>query len=532
MNQQEFIQKVFSMCQHQIQTKNPYTGELIMVPCGTCPACRFNKSILSQNKVHAQSLVSRYVYFITLTYAQRYIPYYEYEIEALDADLLAITAHCRNRNPMYRTYTYRGAKHKLRVRGLASPKVKTFSFSVNRDYWTSYVQKADLSHNGKYPGFLGRIPYLLHDDVSLYMKRVRKYISKLGINETVHTYIVGEYGPVSFRPHFHLLLFFDSDELAQNIVRITRSCWRFGRVDCSASRGNAEDYASSYLNSFSSVPLHIQEIRAIRPFARFSNKFGYAFFEPSIKKAQSGNFDELLNGKSLPYNGFNTTVFPWRAIIDTCFYRPALRRHSDIHELTEILRYARNFKQRPALQKATLFQSPGIMYAYLQFLGPSAAARFVESDYPLHRILSFLKLDYTKIIQGEPSEVRSFHSRLYTFLRQSELFLNGIGYTLLSTRVEYLLIKKSLENSINFYNERERKSIQDLFHDSETFESDWSDIFWDRRQEKVRRFVDSDYGNLCRDKLHSEIRKRIKHREINDAVGIFTKQSYRDHGEI
>lgn len=172
------------------------------------------------------------------------------------------------------------------------------------------------------------------------------------------------------------------------------------------------------------------------------------------------------------------------------------------------------------------------MYAYLRDLGPSAATKFIESDYPLHRILSFLKLDYTKIMQGEPSEVRSFHSRLYTFLRQSELFLNGIGYTLLSTRVEYSLIKKSLENSIKFYNERERKSLQDLFHDSEAFESDWSDIFWDRRQEKIRRFIDSDYGNLCRDKLHSEIRKRIKHREINDAVGIFTKQSYRDHGEI
>lgn len=61
-----------------------------MVPCGTCPACRFNKSILSQNKVHAQSLASRYVYFVTLTYAQRYIPYYEYEIEALDADFLRL----------------------------------------------------------------------------------------------------------------------------------------------------------------------------------------------------------------------------------------------------------------------------------------------------------------------------------------------------------------------------------------------------------------------------------------------------------
>lgn len=98
------------------------------------------------------------------------------------------------------------------------------------------VQKSDLSYNGKYPGLSGRIPYLLHDDVALYMKRVRKYISKLGINESIHTYIVGEYGPNSFRPHFHLLLFFDSDKLAQNIVRIANSYWRFGRVDCSASR--------------------------------------------------------------------------------------------------------------------------------------------------------------------------------------------------------------------------------------------------------------------------------------------------------
>lgn len=90
------------------------------------------------------------------------------------------------------------------------------------------------------------------------------------------------------------------------------------------------------------------------------------------------------------------------------------------------------------------------MYAYLQDLGPSAAAKFIESDYPLHRILSFLKLDYTKIIQGEPSEVRSFYSRLYTFLRQSELFLNGIGYTLLSTRVDCLLIKNHLKTRLNF----------------------------------------------------------------------------------
>ena len=65
------------------------------------------------------------------------------------------------------------------------------------------------------------IPFLNYVDVQNYIKRLRKYLfKKLGSYETLHFYAVGEYGPVHFRPHFHLLLFSNSDEVA----KVLREC--------------------------------------------------------------------------------------------------------------------------------------------------------------------------------------------------------------------------------------------------------------------------------------------------------------------
>ena len=41
--------------------------------------------------------------------------------------------------------------------------------------------------------------------------------------------------------------------------------------------------------------------------------------------------------------------------------------------------------------------------------------------------------------------------------------------------------------SIDFYNERERQSLHNLFQDAQAFESDWSDIFWNRKEERIRQ---------------------------------------------
>ena len=80
--------------------------------------------------------------------------------------------------------------------------------------------------------------------------------------------------------------------------------------------------------------------------------------------------------------------------------------------------------------------------------------------------------------------------------------------------------------SIDFYNERERQSLHNLFQDAQAFESDWSDIFWNRKEERIRQFAMSDLGSLCRDRLAVECHKRVKHREINDLNDIFTRPSF------
>lgn len=50
----------------------------------------------------------------------------------------------------------------------------------------------------------GSIPYLRKTDLQLFLKRFRYYVTKRLPKEKVRYYAVGEYGPVHFRPHYHL----------------------------------------------------------------------------------------------------------------------------------------------------------------------------------------------------------------------------------------------------------------------------------------------------------------------------------------
>ena len=38
--------------------------------------------------------------------------------------------------------------------------------------------------------------------------------------------------PVHFRPHYHVILWFDDDELYKVIRQILYKSWKFGRIDC------------------------------------------------------------------------------------------------------------------------------------------------------------------------------------------------------------------------------------------------------------------------------------------------------------
>ena len=106
------------------------------------------------------------------------------------------------------------------------------SFIAKTKSATPYGKDGELS--ARYGDSL--IPYLNYVDVQNYIKRLRKHLDKY-TNEKISFYAVGEYGPVHFRPHFHLLLFFNSQEIADVIRECHNKSWKLGRSDIQRSNG-------------------------------------------------------------------------------------------------------------------------------------------------------------------------------------------------------------------------------------------------------------------------------------------------------
>ena len=61
-----------------------------------------------------------------------------------------------------------------------------------------------------------RIPYVCNRDLDLFLKRLRSYYP----DEKIRYYALSEYGPTSFRPHWHLLLFSNSERFSQTICKM------------------------------------------------------------------------------------------------------------------------------------------------------------------------------------------------------------------------------------------------------------------------------------------------------------------------
>ena len=99
--------------------------------------------------------------------------------------------------------------------------------------------------------------------MQLFIKRLRKHLSKY-TNERIRYYACGEYGPQHFRPHFHLLVWFDRTETFKAFNRCLYSAWRFGRISSEVSRGSCSKYVAQYLNSNAVFPRYLVAINQNR----------------------------------------------------------------------------------------------------------------------------------------------------------------------------------------------------------------------------------------------------------------------------
>lgn len=311
----ELQNKLVTRCQNPRTVVNKYTHEPVVVSCGSCPSCVLRRSGIQTNLLTTYSAQFRYVYFVTLTYAPCFLPTLEVSIIEACTDDIADVPCVPNiddldaGDPNTYLFGFRSVPRTASVRLKSSTVERTFKDPEIR---FSYPMKSrellyilsKVKHNVP-----NRIPYVCNRDLDLFLKRLRSYYP----DEKLRYYAVSEYGPTSFRPHWHLLLFSNSERFSQTVLENVSKAWSYGRCDASLSRGFAAPYVASYVNSFVALPdFYTQMPKVVRPKSFHSIGFTESNLFP--RKVRVTEIDEVadkcLNGVRVERDGYFRTIKP------------------------------------------------------------------------------------------------------------------------------------------------------------------------------------------------------------------------------
>lgn len=368
--------KAADHCQHRSYITNRYTGHRIAVDCGQCDYCIHKRAKKASLRVKTAGSAFKYSYFVTLTYDNEHVPLMNCEVLHSEyEDALSISGdkifgyerHSYIPVSEYQPEDSSQLRHIFftQVQGTVPYDREIKKYVPVKDNWflsmdaiRSFIQKTQSVDNSVYPaaeqyGLGNLIPFLNYVDVQNYIKRLRKHLkTSLGTYETLHFYAVGEYGPVHFRPHYHILLFTNSKEVSKVLRQCHDKSWKLGRSDFQTSRGGAASYVASYVNSFSSAPLLYRSCRAFRPRQRASIGFfekGEVFEEgEDVYHAIEQKIDSVINGRVYNFNGISVKSTPPMSYIRTLLPRFSSARYDDAIAIARIIRAVADAPKRIA----------------------------------------------------------------------------------------------------------------------------------------------------------------------------------------
>lgn len=509
----EYRSKFLSICTHGRNIENPYTGQLVYVPCGVCPACLMKKSSEKTIQLKAQEKVSRYCYMITLTYSNKFVP--KMVIDSYG------DYHVLKSLP-------RLDKNGKSVQGLSSD---MFEFGVysRPDEMLDFRNRANLSSNGKYPKMKRIYSYLCYRDIQLFMKRFRKQLFKLVPYETLYTYIVSEYGTKRLRSHFHFLLFFDSDKIPPVLGKCLLSSWKYGRVDWTLSRGKCTSYLAGYLNSFTRLPSFVRDSFEIKPRARFSNNFGKKLFESFIPDAKEGNFLPFVDGRSFTSNGKRFKYYPRRSYLHSAFFPYASDTRRTLDELIDIIESVRRSVSFVQERTKCFDNPPSTPLAYAKCLyhllrNVDNFDEFLFDNYYINLFLKFSHSSKISFTTGNLLEKRDI-LRFYRLINCVFKFLEFWNVPLINkSNVDFrFIVRRSLQISQDFYNFRDSYNLKRAYVYFEQFIQDVSDldVYLCPSEKTTKAFEQTSLGMNIATYNRERSLNRIKHREINELVEAF-----------
>lgn len=286
------MKKFISYCHNPRIITNRYTKDKVFTSCGKCSACINARHLKYVSMMQQEGNDFKYSFFCTLTFSDEFIP----KLYVGDGKL----------------YLYNPDN------GFNIPFEKDFENNVD---WHWFAKK-------KY------FEYVDYSELQKFIKRIRQYYlryvpddekeivgfklvkDKEGnfydrpIYQTPRYYAVSEYGPYTVRPHFHVILYFNSRYFAENFGEYFYKSWSlFDRHTrqrvCLGERSrfrpcrfDADTYTAAYCDAVVGLPA-LYKTSSLRPRHSYSRKpsLGCAGWDKQkISQLSFGETSRLYDG--------------------------------------------------------------------------------------------------------------------------------------------------------------------------------------------------------------------------------------------
>ena len=549
--------KAVDHCQYRSFITNRYNGARIAVDCGQCDYCIHKKAQKASMRVKTAGSSFKYSYFVTLTYDNEHVPLMACKVLHSDYDdaigisgdihfgheyhkYIPVSEYQCDDDSMLRHIFFE------QVQGTVPFDREIKEYAPVKDNWflsmdaiRSFIYKTQSLDKTDYPASeqYGRdnlIPFLNYVDVQNYIKRLRKYLYKeLGSYEPLHFYAVGEYGPVHFRPHYHLLLFTNSDEVSKVLRYCHDKSWKFGRSDFQRSTGGACSYVASYVNSLCSSPLLYRSCRAFRPKSRASVGFfekGCDYVESEDPYAQiEQKIDSVVNGRIYNFNGVSVRSTPPLSYIRSLLPRFSSACNDDSTSITRILLAVHRTPKRIARFGFVDYKQDsilGLVRAYYKYLKVNSI--LTDDD----KIILHASRCLTRFVNcSSDVDIESYINKLYRlflyvykFFRNWHLPLFGSDISAYSGRISFII-----KTGIDYEKKADYENLRDAYNLRSHYPgiSDCMFALPQNGQEiDVLQAVSSETVQLLeqlRYRSATFCRDMIKHKKLNDANNIFNR---------
>lgn len=245
-------------CFHPVRVFNRYMNEYVYVNCRKCDGCLSARSAELTARVANECKQHTYSIFFTLTYDNEHLPVMRFHSRNLFLGNRPIGYDRLSRSYLYPSFDV--------------SEIEDFDLSVLVP--TNYPTCDGFAYANKYDvqKWLMRLRSHIMRNQEFKYTRVNKqivrflgtadYIKNLSKDEkTFRYFICSEYGPQYFRPHYHGIIWCDSEPLARYLLKNILEDWSLGSKTLdkpSLVNSSAPSYVAKYVNGSTRLPKILQ----------------------------------------------------------------------------------------------------------------------------------------------------------------------------------------------------------------------------------------------------------------------------------